>query len=365
MEIKENNNLYTGNTEIEKSEAKISWKAGLMAFFITSGLYLLLANPFIYSLNYRFSIIGVIVLAFGAAIAIVFSLYLTEKMLAENRIKMWKVATTSLISGVLFIFFYFISSSFHLQTIGSDEGFEAIASLFVGVVLFPFFIFIVFVSNIIFYKFYEKSAARIFFIILFLSSIIFSFSIIGIRVVDYYNCNFGRDAGCVTKKAVISNDASLCGLNKYANPHERNNCIIEFGKNSQDASICDDIKDAGRDREEYKSYCLGNVAMNVKNPSLCEGIKSHSYRNDCYLIVSSKSTNIDICDNMTDSYRHQCISNIAINTNNRSLCDSVSEKYGKYCYSDFDNYDYFQKRYHIKKDKNLPIFYDLNARIEN
>lgn len=346
MEIKENNNLYMGNAEIEKTKAKISWKAGLMAFFITSGLHLLLANPFIYSRNYRFSIIGVIVLAFGAAISIVFSLYSIEKMLAENRIKIWKVAITSFISGVLFVFFYFISSFFYLQTIGSTEGLEAIGSLFLGVILFPFSIFIVFVSNIIFYKFYEKSAARKFFLILFLSSIIFSFSVIGIRVVDYYNCNFGKNAGCVTKKTGISNDASLCGLNKYANPHERNNCIIEFGKNSQDASICDDIESgAGRDREEYKSYCLANVAMNVKNPSLCGGIKKYYFKDDCYLIVSSKSTNIDICDNMTDSDRYKCVSNIAINTNNRSLCDNVSEKDRKYCYSDFD-----------KKDKNLPIF---------
>ena len=42
MEIKENNNLYAGNAKIEKSKAKINWKAGLtMAFFITSGLDLL------------------------------------------------------------------------------------------------------------------------------------------------------------------------------------------------------------------------------------------------------------------------------------------------------------------------------------
>lgn len=356
MEIKENNNLYTGNAEIEKSKAKISWKAGLMAFFITSGLYLLLPDIFIYSRNYRFSIISVIVLAFGAAIAIVFSLYFTEKMLAENRIKMREVAKTSLISGVLFVFFYFISSFFYIQTISPTAGVVATVILFFGVVLFPLSILIVFVSNIIFYKFYEKSAARNLFLILFLFSIIFSFSVIGIHVADYYNCNFGKDAGCVTKKAVISNDASLCGLNKYANPHKRNNCIIEFGKNSQDASICDDIEGgAGRDREEYKSYCLGNVAINVKNPSLCEGIKN--YKDDCYLIVSSKSTDIDICDNMTDSHRYQCVSNIAINTNNRSLCDSVFEEDKKYCYSDFDKF----KKYGIK-DKNLPIFYDLDAR---
>ena len=79
--------------------------------------------------NYRFSIIGVVVLAFGAAIAVVFSLYLTEKMLVENRIKVWKIATTSLISGVLFVFFISFLL-FYLQTSGPSEGLEAIASLF-------------------------------------------------------------------------------------------------------------------------------------------------------------------------------------------------------------------------------------------
>ena len=355
MEIKENNNLYTGNAEIEKSKAKISWKAGLMAFFIASGLDLLLANPFIYSWNYRLSIIGVVVLAFGAAIAIVFSLYFTEKMLVENRFKAWKVATTSLIFGALFVFFYFISSFFYLQTIVPSEGLEAIVSLFFGVILLPFSSLIVFVSNIIFCKFYEKSAARNLFLILFFFSIISSFSVIGIRVADYYDCNFGKDAVCVTEKVTISNDVSLCGLNKYANPHERNNCIIELGKNSQDIIICDDIENgAGRDREEYKSYCLANVAINVKNPSLCEGIKKYYFKNDCYLIVSSKSTNIDICDKVTDSEKHECVSNVAININNRSLCDNVSKKDKEYCYSDFD-----------KNHKNFPIFYDLDAGIEN
>ena len=230
MEIKENNNLYVRNAEVEKPKAKIRWKAGLTAFFIVSGLDLLLANPFIYSLDYKNSIISVAVLAFGAATAVILSLYFTEKMLAENRTKMWKVATTSLISGVLFIFFYFISSFFYLQTIGQSEGLEAMVILFLGVILLPSSSLIVFLSNIIFYKFYEKSAAKSIFLILFLSSILFSFSAIGIRIADYYNCNFGKDAGCVTEKAVISNDVSLCGLNKYANPHERNNCIIELGK---------------------------------------------------------------------------------------------------------------------------------------
>ena len=245
MEIKENNNLYAGNAEIEKSKAKINWKAGLMAFFITSGLDLLLANPFIYSRNYRFSIIGVVVLAFGAAIAVVFSLYLTEKMLVENRIKVWKIATTSLISGVLFVFFYFISSFFYLQTSGPSEGLEAIASLFFGIILLPFSSFIVFVSNIIFCKFYEKNAARNLFLILFFFSIIFSFSVIGIRVADYYNCNFGKNAECLVGKALNIGDISLCEANKYANPQKRNKCYFEIGGRGKDLTVCDKIVSTG------------------------------------------------------------------------------------------------------------------------
>mgnify|MGYP001587718031 CR=1 FL=1 len=165
--------------------------------------------------------------------------------------------------GIIYVFlfhFYF----FYLQTIGSTEGFEAIASIFFGVILFPISFFIICVSNILFCKFYEKRAARNIFLILFLSSIIFSFSVIGIRIADYNNCNFGKDEECVTGKATATNDASLCDINRYANPQNRNECRIKVSEKATDTSICREIEDgAGRNPESFKYQCFANIAINT------------------------------------------------------------------------------------------------------
>lgn len=339
MEIRENNNLYAGNPETEKPNVKIRWNAGLTAFFIVCGIYLLWINPFIYSMDYPFSIISVALLAFGAALSIILSLYFTEEAIVENRFKVWKVATTSLIFTALFMFFYFISTFFYLQTIGSTEGFEAIASIFFGVILFPFSFFIICVSNILFCKFYEKRAARNIFLILFLSSIIFSFSVIGIRIADYNNCNFGKDKECVTGKSVTANDASLCNINRYANPQSRNECRIKVSEKATNPSICHEIEDgAGRNPESFKYQCFANIAINTKNYSLCNDLKESSYRNECYGVIANRINDLNICNKVSNepSQFSDCVENIAINTNNRDLCEKVDGENKKSCYLSFD-----------------------------
>ncbi|MEK7157791.1 MAG: MFS transporter [Patescibacteria group bacterium] len=338
MEIRENNNLYAGNTETDHN-IKIRWKAGLMALFVVSGVQLIIGNPFIYSLDYQFSIISVAVLAFGAAVAIVLSLHSIEKMLAEKRFKTWKVATTSLIFAALFMFFYFISTFFYLQTIGSTEGLEAIVSIFFAVILLPFSSFIIFVSGILFSKLYEKRAARNIFLILFLSSIIFSFSVIGIRIADYNNCNFGKDEECVTGKATATNDASLCDINRYANPQNRNECRIKVSEKATDTSICREIEDgAGRNPESFKYQCFANIAINTKNYSLCNDLKETSYRNECYSVIANRINDLNTCDKVSNepSQFSDCVENIAINTNNRDLCEKVDGENKKSCYLGFD-----------------------------
>ena len=362
MEIKENNNLYAGGVETEPN-IKIRWKAGWMAFFIVSGINLLAVNPFIYSRDYQFSIISVAVLAFGTTITIILSLYFIEKMLVENRFKVWKVATTSLIFATLFIFFYFISTFFYLQTIGSTEGFEAIASIFFGVILFPFSIFIIFVSNIIFCKFYEKRAAGIIFLILFISSIIFSFSVIGIRIADYNNCNFGKNNDCLTGKALNTDtgNTSLCEANKYANPHKRNECYFEVGGRGKDLTICDKIVNDSGGGIGMKNACVANVAFNTNNPQLCDSLKGKwGDKDDCYIIISEKWNDLEICNNISDDYkdeysRHMCITNIAINNNDKSYCEIVkSSEYQGYCRKNFDKKEkYFEPfGYRIFNNKN-------------
>ena len=162
MEIKEINNLYTGNTETDPS-IKIRWKAGLMALFVVSGVQLIIGNPFIYSLDYQFSIISVAVLAFGAAIATVLSLHSIEKMLAEKRFKTWKVATTSLIFAALFMFFYFISTFFISKQLVPLKDLRLLPVFFLGLYFsrFPFLSFVFLIFS--FVNFMKKGRREIFF----------------------------------------------------------------------------------------------------------------------------------------------------------------------------------------------------------
>lgn len=157
MEIKENNNLYTGSSEIEKPKIKIRWKSGLATFFIVSGTGILLYKSAIFSSITN--TISLLLLAFGATIAIVLSLYFTENMLVANNLKIWKVATGSLISAILFLFFYLISSVIFFSTIKQSEGGEVAVTIFFGVLLIPLVTFVIFVFNIYFCKFsYPREA---------------------------------------------------------------------------------------------------------------------------------------------------------------------------------------------------------------
>lgn len=335
-----NNNIFNNTSDNlgEIPRAKVRLLVGLVVFFAVIGLQLLI-NPFLYSRNYIYTVVEIIILAFGASIAFILSLYLTERLIIKNKLKVWKIAVISLISSLLFGFLYLISFYFYLQTIGPSEGLEFIVGIMMGVVFTLFSIFLFFITNLIFYKKYNHETNNKIYILLLALPIVFSLITIGLKVNDYYDCNFSKDENCFTEKASLGNDVSFCEKNKYANPHDRNECRIAVSKNSNDPSICREIEDgAGRNPEDFKYQCFANIALNTKNYSLCEELKERSYRNECYASIGNKTSDVSICNkviNDPDQFS-DCIENIAINTDNRSLCDKVDSENKRGCYLGFD-----------------------------
>lgn len=334
----EQSDLSINNPQAEIKKAKIRPMIGLAVFFAVTGLQLLL-NPFLYSFDYVYNIISIAILSFGTAVLFVFSLYLTEKLILKDKFRTWKIAIRCLVFGAFFGLLYLISLFFDLQTIGSSEGLEFIAGIFIGVVYTLFFIFVIFITNLIFYKLHNRKISKGIYFLLLAIPIIFSLITIGLKVNDYYDCDFSKDADCVSGKALSVSDASLCEKNKYANPQDRNECRIKVSQNSDDPSMCRKIEDgAGRDPEDFKYQCFANIAFNTKNYSLCEELTNRFYKNRCYSSIGEKTNDINICNKVINGPRQfsDCIENIATNTNNRDLCDKVDDKNKKGCRLNFD-----------------------------
>lgn len=335
----EQENFSVANPQTETLKAKVRPLLGLVAFFAVAGLQLL-GNPFLYSFNYLYNIISIIILSLGSAILFALSLYLTERLIVQDKIKVWKILVISFICALLFGFVYFSSLYFNLQTIGPSEGWEGVIGFFIGIAFTIISLFVFFIANLFFYKSYKKINSKLY-SLLFMGSLIFFLAMVGLRTFYYYDCEFGKNADCVASKAVKANNADLCEKNKYANPHQRNECYFKIGVKEKDLSICEKIVNDGGNGDAMKTSCVANVAFNTNNPSLCDSLKMKGgiWKDKCYVTFSSESIDSAVCDRVFDEYaKSQCLANVAINTNNGNYCQNVElqPEFRDYCLSDFN-----------------------------
>lgn len=138
----------------------------------------------------------------------------------------------------------------------------------------------------------------------------------------------------------IASDISNIGLCEYLNDKDGKGCRLEYylsvASKSSSTEICDKIKKEGWSKSIIEN-CFSYVAAYSGNESLCEKVSDHSNTRDvCYLGVSRKSTNINMCDKIGYTYNaYECITNISINTGDQNLCKRAYDDYKKKCLDDF------------------------------
>src|SRR3989338_7503529 len=339
LNAKDNLIINNGALKTLEQKPKAKWKIFTTVFTLITG-FQLLGNPFLYSNDYVYNIIAIIILSFVASVLFVFSLYLTERLIIKNKFRIWNILVISLVCDLLFGFLYLTSLFFDLKTVGPTEGLEVISGLMLGSFFTIISFFVFFISNLVFYKTYNKTNNNKIYVLFFIGSIIFFLIMTWLKFKDYSYCDFGKDKNCLINEALTANDASLCEKNKYLNPYDRNECKAGVSKNDNNADVCRKMEtdDGDWGNMELKYKCFANIALNTKNYSLCDELEDRIYKNDCYISVAKKTNDINICDKVIGEQEQfsECVENIAISDKNKK--DGWSYSVVESCFSNVAEY---------------------------
>ncbi len=166
--------------------------------------------------------------------------------------------------------------------------------------------------------------------------------------VEVYKCsevekNFGISCDQVELKKIIQ---SLRPLNKIEksftileeikceeieNTEERNNCWSNVAIALKDLSICEEkVKD--------RKMCYHYIAVDKKNPSICEKIKSERWKAGCYESLAVEIGDSSLCEKINPFYsmdKDNCYKSLAKKTGDLSLCKRIKDtKDRKECYEE-------------------------------
>src|SRR3989338_1815348 len=292
---------------------KVKWKEGfgLLVFLILSGFYFFGIPDFFAILDYKYVhyyedlisfFFRIVLLAPFLVSVFLFSIYKTEKRITEGRFSFWKLFIFSLITSLIFGFLWEVLFGF--LSVYDYGGSNAVKKL----------------SSALFWRFHIFPAVMVFVFYL-APSFIFYVSKGNIKKFHI---------GVVVLFLFI-----FAGL---------------FGYKQISALTCD---------LNYDGYCVGESALRLKEPSLCEKVKTtkefsnyYNYgENSCYVAMSKKWKEVSLCDNIKTTSKetknpsydygqyqiYECINNIAKNIGNKKICEKVSVlKYRERCYYGFD-----------------------------
>jgi len=85
---------------------------------------------------------------------------------------------------------------------------------------------------------------------------------------------------CYTELAKSKGDASICNkLDDYK--IGMNNCINEVAQDKKDETVCMMIEG-----EHPQTICLGRVGKLKNDPSVCDNLKTETWKNQCIALVN-------------------------------------------------------------------------------
>ena len=125
--------------------------------------------------------------------------------------------------------------------------------------------------------------------------------VLGILLLGYFAiftpCEFGKTKAemheCYTNLAIEKRDPSICQRIKMN--LSRDECINKVAVSTYDSSLCEMIGD-NLSRDE----CINKVAVSTYDSSLCEMIGDNWKKKNCYKDIAIKTSNRSLCEKLED-----------------------------------------------------------------
>lgn len=109
--------------------------------------------------------------------------------------------------------------------------------------------------------------------------------------------------------------------------------IISKAQETKDVSLCDKLSDAND-----KEHCIANVAIETRNPKLCEGLQTEfngqiagisangKYSDICFSAIAKEIYDYKLCKKMTDGWsKDDCFDTVAKFSKNKDICNEISD----------------------------------------
>jgi hypothetical protein len=104
---------------------------------------------------------------------------------------------------------------------------------------------------------------------------------------------------CLSELAVAKEDVSICDA--ATNEGLRYQCYAMVAEKLRDLDICGKIPgDAAGETGQLRDLCVSDVAVNLKDYKLCEGIETPGFRDGCYLQIYQQTDDMSLCEMIQD-----------------------------------------------------------------
>jgi hypothetical protein len=100
---------------------------------------------------------------------------------------------------------------------------------------------------------------------------------------------------CFGDAAKSENDLTIC--DQAGHEGVRYQCYYIFAMHSQDIKTCDKIPDKNPEMLSLREGCYSDLAS---QPAICEKIKNQGIKDGCYLKLSKKTNNKNLCKKIID-----------------------------------------------------------------
>lgn len=117
---------------------------------------------------------------------------------------------------------------------------------------------------------------------------------------------------CFEALAVATKNPSICRNVGCANctydKHLKQVCFEKVAESTNNPDICENNEDI-----DSKNFCFINVAVALKDISICEKVKSDGVWliSNCYTDVAVNTKNLEICEKiMYEPYRSECVAGV-------------------------------------------------------
>ena len=150
---------------------------------------------------------------------------------------------------------------------------------------------------------------------------------------------------CVENEAYVSGDEKICNtFNETTEVRYKTQCMIGVAMNKRDPDICNKMPS---DYVIFHGMCIGAVADKLDNPLLCKTFElsnkdetqfeKESRQENCYMELAARRSDVDFCEQVTrQDLKGKCYGILALQLDDPDLCESpLGLNIKDICYREF------------------------------